>query len=259
MPFVSGTYQRFYGSTGWTDDKNAAVFILASRHDTHDQDIADGINTAVGKIRLGDTMILSSVSGTNTVLGSLTPALTAYAYGLRVILTPANTNTGATTLNINSLGALAVLNTDGTACIGGELVATMPAELMLNSAANGWIIVNPNVLRSRGVEAGPIDLIQRVVTVNDTAVIGDRGRCIAYNGAGGHTQTLPSNLFTIGTILVLKNANTVNWSVAASGTLIWYNGSGAFPTGTRTLAGGAWATAHHTSATTWDFTGTGVS
>lgn len=203
--------------------------------------------------------VLASVSGTNTITGTLTPDLAAYSAGMIIVFTPANTNTGATTLNIDSLGALAVLNTDGTACIGGELVATMPAELLLNSAANGWIIVNPNVLRSRGVEAGPIDLIQRVVTVNDTAVIGDRGRCIAYNGAGGHTQTLPSNLFTIGTILVLKNANTVNWSVAASGTLIWYNGSGAFPTGTRTLAGGAWATAHHTSATTWDFTGTGVS
>jgi hypothetical protein len=37
----------FYGASGWTDDKNNAVKILASRHDTHDQDLADGINSCL--------------------------------------------------------------------------------------------------------------------------------------------------------------------------------------------------------------------
>jgi hypothetical protein len=45
MPWSgSGTYSRIYGASGWTDDKNAGTKILSSRHDTHDQDIADGIN-----------------------------------------------------------------------------------------------------------------------------------------------------------------------------------------------------------------------
>lgn len=47
MPWSSGTFSRFYGATGWTDDKNASIKILSSRHDTHDQDLADGINACI--------------------------------------------------------------------------------------------------------------------------------------------------------------------------------------------------------------------
>src|SRR3954469_22274166 len=47
MAWASGTFSRIYGATGWTDDKNNAVKILASRHDTHDQDLADGINSCL--------------------------------------------------------------------------------------------------------------------------------------------------------------------------------------------------------------------
>jgi hypothetical protein len=47
MAWAAGTFSRIYGATGWTDDKNNAVKILASRHDTHDQDLADGINSCL--------------------------------------------------------------------------------------------------------------------------------------------------------------------------------------------------------------------
>jgi hypothetical protein len=48
MPWSgSGTFSRIYGASGWTDDKNAGTKILSSRHDTHDQDIADGINACL--------------------------------------------------------------------------------------------------------------------------------------------------------------------------------------------------------------------
>lgn len=48
MPWSgTGTYTRIYGASGWTDDKNSGVKILSSRHDTHDQDLADGINACL--------------------------------------------------------------------------------------------------------------------------------------------------------------------------------------------------------------------
>jgi hypothetical protein len=43
----SGTYNRVYGATGWVTDKNANTKILASRHDTHDQDIATALNNCL--------------------------------------------------------------------------------------------------------------------------------------------------------------------------------------------------------------------
>jgi microcystin-dependent protein len=43
----SGNFTRYYGATGWVDDKNAAIKILASRHDTHDTDLASGVNACL--------------------------------------------------------------------------------------------------------------------------------------------------------------------------------------------------------------------
>lgn len=37
------------GSTTWTKDKNAGTKILSTRHDTHDQDLSDGINNCLAK------------------------------------------------------------------------------------------------------------------------------------------------------------------------------------------------------------------
>ncbi len=53
MPWTGAFYVRdngqFTGSLVWTDDLNASIKILASRHDTHDQDIADGITACLNK------------------------------------------------------------------------------------------------------------------------------------------------------------------------------------------------------------------
>lgn len=47
MPWNLGTFARFFGATGWQDDKAAAINIVSSRHDSHDQDISDGINACL--------------------------------------------------------------------------------------------------------------------------------------------------------------------------------------------------------------------
>lgn len=72
--------------------------------------------------------VLSSVAGTNTITGTLTPTLTAYAAGQRFVFTPANTNTAATTLNINSVGAKSIF-WNGAACVGGEVRQNIPVLL----------------------------------------------------------------------------------------------------------------------------------
>src|SRR6185503_614530 len=77
---------------------------------------------------------LTTVTGTNTVAasvaaqGSITMAPTAYATGQRFHFIPAATNTGATTLNVNGLGAKNVFFA-GRACIGGELKISQPVAV----------------------------------------------------------------------------------------------------------------------------------
>lgn len=81
---------------------------------------------------------LTTVAGTNTITatvataGSVTFGPTSLATGMKFYLVPANTNTGATTLNITSpnggsaLGAKNVFS-NGAACVGGEFIQNVPA------------------------------------------------------------------------------------------------------------------------------------
>lgn len=53
MAWSGGTFTRtngtYSGASVWASDLSAAVKIVASRHDTHDQDIATGINACLNK------------------------------------------------------------------------------------------------------------------------------------------------------------------------------------------------------------------
>jgi hypothetical protein len=83
--------------------------------------------------------VLGSVSGTNTITASMSPALTAYSNKMFVLFTPAGTNTTAVTININGLGAKDVLK-QGAACSGGELTA-YPAILVYTGT--NFELLNP--------------------------------------------------------------------------------------------------------------------
>lgn len=53
MGWSGGTFTRsngvYTGAAVWTSDAGAGVKILATRHDTHDQDLAAGINACLHK------------------------------------------------------------------------------------------------------------------------------------------------------------------------------------------------------------------
>lgn len=68
---------------------------------------------------------LSSVTGTNTILANAAPyALTSLQDGQHFTLKPALNNTGAVTLNVNSLGGKPVVTQSGAALASGDLLAT---------------------------------------------------------------------------------------------------------------------------------------
>lgn len=89
------------------------------------------------------TQTLGSVSGTNTITGALTPAITSYSAGMVITFQPAGNNTGATTLAVNGLTALDVQKADGDALISGDLVSGIPAVLVLDTGADDWVLLNP--------------------------------------------------------------------------------------------------------------------
>ena len=59
-------------------------------------------------------------------LSSFSPVpVTEYFNGLVVVFLPSANNTGATTLNVESLGAISLLDSTGSPLVGGELVTTL--------------------------------------------------------------------------------------------------------------------------------------
>lgn len=143
MPWSGGSFTRTNGvntgSTLWAQDRDEGYKILASHHDTHDQDIADGVNStleksgsnaATGNLDIGSNRITTMADGTakqdaatlnqivsngpayaadsgtaDTAVVTLSPAITAYAAGQRITFKANAASTGAATVNVNTLGA----------------------------------------------------------------------------------------------------------------------------------------------------------
>ena len=144
MGWSGGTYTRsdgvFTGTQIWQSNRDAGTKIVADRHDTHDQDLATGINQCLnkdgsnaatanldagtykitrvgdgtahtdainaGQIQDGGLIFQATDSGSaNTYAIALTPAVTAYVAGQVFHFKAANASSGASTLNVNALGA----------------------------------------------------------------------------------------------------------------------------------------------------------
>ena len=72
---------------------------------------------------------LISVTGTNTLIGTSVPPYTAYAAGMTLSFIPANTNTGAVTIDLDGLGAKNIYVGSSSPLSGGELVAGRIAQV----------------------------------------------------------------------------------------------------------------------------------
>jgi len=76
-----------------------------------------------GQLQNAPVATLITVSGADTITGTLVQTLTAYATGQQFSFVAAGTNTTAVTLNIDGLGAKAVTRTGAVALAAGALVS----------------------------------------------------------------------------------------------------------------------------------------
>lgn len=127
------------GAEVWQEAKAAPVKIRADAHDAHDEDLADMIGlcwkrdggnqpsadlpmngqkftgvgnaaartqyAAAGQVQDSALLYAGTSSGTDTITATLSPAITAYVAGQRYHFKAGGTNTGAATINFNSVGA----------------------------------------------------------------------------------------------------------------------------------------------------------
>jgi hypothetical protein len=84
----------------------------------------------IAEVRDGAHLYASSISGTNTITGTISTSPTAYVTGQVYRFVAAGANTGAVTLNLNSIGAKAITKKGTSPLVGGELLSGACIEVM---------------------------------------------------------------------------------------------------------------------------------
>ena len=104
---------------------------------------------------------------TNAYILSFTANFSAYADGIVIYWVPSNTNTGASTINVNGLGPVAIINQNGTALVAGELVANSTAVIMYKGGSF-QLISSGTFVPTRRTEANTGDV---TVLSSQTAIL----------------------------------------------------------------------------------------
>lgn len=162
MGWSGGEFKRVHT---WTDDESAGLNIEASRMDAEDNNFETGINaclhkagqnSATGNLPMGgyihtgvgngtartnypsigqiqDAGVIYATSGGtgNAHTLTLSPAITAYSTGQTFVFKAGATNTGAATINVNSVGAKSIYH-GGAALEGGEIVSGQMYVIIYN-------------------------------------------------------------------------------------------------------------------------------
>ena len=128
--------------------------------------------------------LIASVSGADTITGSLTPSLAAYAAGQMFYFVAAGNNTGAVTLNINSLGAKNVTKNGTTALVAGEIKSGQTVTVIYDGTR--FQIVNPVVIGLTGTTSTTATLFG--VNAGDSITSGVDNVTIGYNAGTAITS-----------------------------------------------------------------------
>ena len=201
-------------------------------------------------------IVVGSVAGTDTITGSLTPAITAYATGMVIVFEPANTITGAATINLNSVGAADLKKLDGDALSAGDLVQNVPAVAVYDGT--NFVVLNPQLGMSGFDTAGKIgyrNIPSDALSGSHTAVATDVGRA-KVNTTGG--WTINNSVFAAGDTFMLVN-NSGSSQTVTQGSGVTLRLAGSSTTGNRTLAQRGIAMVYAVSASEFLVSGAGVS
>lgn len=114
---------------------------------------------SLGQAQDGAFLHATSVSGADTITAALTPAITAYATGQSYSFVSAGANTGAATINLNSVGAKAITKEGTTALEAGDI----PSGAMVTVIYDGTQFQLQNVKNT---------VISNILSVTDSITAG---------------------------------------------------------------------------------------
>lgn len=155
--------------------------------------LANGTNSTdavnLGQLQSSAAKYLT-VSGTDTITASLTPALGAYTAGDTFSFKVANTNTSSVTINIDSLGAKAITRDGTTALAANDLVADEIVTIVYDGTR--FQVINPNAFTNLRV-SGTLDVTGAATLGSTLAVTGVVSSGATFNDVYGKVRAIPKS------------------------------------------------------------------
>lgn len=160
------------------DDADATINWAEGQDPSTVNDSARAMMKRVAEL-LDDLGGVGTVGGTGNAI-TVTSAIDSLANGKLVAFKAGSANSGATTLNVNSLGAKAIRKNGDVALGGGEIAANgiyiCRYDAAYNSAAGAWVLLSPEF----------------IVSPDDVEALGSAGgtRTVDMAGRGSHVASL---------------------------------------------------------------------
>jgi microcystin-dependent protein len=257
------------GPETWKEANSADIGILSAAHDTHDEDLADGVEAClkkdggnqptaampwnnqritgygtpaartdaqrVDKVQDSVHTYAGESSGTDTITATLSPAITAYVVGQRFTFLAGGTNTGAATIDFNEVDPKDIKKgpAGATALDAGDI--TEGGFYTVEYDGTNFQLLNPATLRIAGT-----------IIIGGTAAAAAAITLGEDTDNGAHAVTLQAAASLAGNLtFTLPNAD------GAAGQSLQTNGSGVLSFGSPGPIGAivAWPTA--TAPTGW--------
>lgn len=245
MAWSGGTFTRIGGVTHWVDDKNAAINIVASRHDTNDEDISTGINQCLTRDNQAKPTSSFLPNADNSLdLGALATrwrnlfAVTGQ-FGDGLVGTPAwtfglDTDTGGYRIGANDIGfavggALGFEITTGLAAARGTVALDLSAvstttttgqftRLLVQAGANSVALIQANQNEvGTVVTSGPTGPQSVLRTLGSYPLVFGTGNTYAGQITANRAWSIPAANADI-SLAITGAANQYCLQLAANGT-----------------------------------------
>ena len=187
-------------------------------------------------LQKGNYVTLSGVTGTNAITATSSPAITSYTTNQTFRFIAAGTNTGAVTISINGLAAIAVTKQGSTALSAGDIVAGQVMQITYDGTRFQLIGVATTAVASTSsadrsaIINGNFGINQRAVSGTVSLAAGIYGHDRWKAGTGGCTYTFATSqnvttiTITAGTLVqVIEGVNLqsgsyiLSWTGTATG------------------------------------------
>jgi hypothetical protein len=107
---------------------------------------ATAIASSLGYTPAPNTRFAIDAQVSDAYVITLSPAPAALLDGMSVFFRAATANTDGATLNVNGLGALAIVKGVSTALATNDILAGMMVHVVYDLPSTRWVIMNPRAL-----------------------------------------------------------------------------------------------------------------